>query len=63
MKKLVVATVLATTLAGPAFAQYLPRDAGPYVVVFNGQVIGQDPDVHVRLDLLRNGEYYSGGAT
>jgi hypothetical protein len=65
MKKLIIATVLATTVATPAFAQYLPRFTGPGLnaVIYNGRIIGQDPDANVRLDLIKNGEYYSGGAT
>ena len=63
MKKLVIATVLVGTIATPAFAQYLPRYPGPNVVVYNGQIVGQDPDVNVRLDLMKNAEYYTGGAT
>jgi hypothetical protein len=63
MKKLVIATVLAATVATPAFAQYAPRYHGANAVIYNGRIIGQDPDANVRLDLIKNGEYYSGGAT
>ena len=70
MKKLVIAFVMATLVASPAFAKkrqaispeaaaaqaYAPSDASadPYTVVVNGQIVGRDPDPNVRLMLRRD---------
>jgi hypothetical protein len=58
MKKIIVAALLAVVVTTPALAQYryLSRNA----VVSDGKIIGQDPDVNVRLDLRRNADFYSG---
>jgi hypothetical protein len=79
MKKLITGVVLATLIAGSAFAQsYNPGDyndnvifpssariadtqAAPVTtaapskaVVFDGKVIGQDPDANVRLQMRKD---------
>ena len=67
MKRLLVVAVLATSVATPAFAQalfeqneaelerqFLPSSA----VISSGRIVGQDPDIGVRHDLLRQSEYY-----
>ena len=63
MKKLATVATLATLIAAPAFAQQSAREfwtpLESNAVIANGEVIGQDPDINVRLDLLRQAEYYA----
>ncbi len=70
MKKLVAAFAFATLIASPAFAakrvithtasQAYASDVGgawqnSTDAVFNGMVVGRDPDPSVRLNLIREG--------
>ena len=60
MKKIIVAAILAIVATTPAMAQYryyLSRTA----VVYNGKIVGQDPDPSIRQDFKKNGDFYSGG--
>ena len=41
----------------PAAKYFLGRTA----VVYDGKIIGQDPDANVRLDFRKNSDFYSGG--
>ncbi|MDB5600313.1 MAG: hypothetical protein JWN71_2357 [Xanthobacteraceae bacterium] len=70
MNKLMTVVALATTvISAPAFAQTPPKyhhDSAPAqyqqpsdVVTFGGKVVGQDPDVNVRENLLRDA--FAGG--
>lgn len=68
MKKLLTVIALATLVASPALARnkaqistnpdamraYASAGLNSYVVVSNGQIIGRDPDLNVRLSLLRD---------
>jgi len=58
MKKIIVAAILAVVATTPALAQYqyLSRNA----VVYDGKIIGQDPDPRIRADLYRNADFYAG---
>ncbi len=60
MKKIIVAAILAVVATTPALAQYryyyLPRT----VVVYDGKIIGQDPDPRIRADLYKNADFYAG---
>jgi hypothetical protein len=53
MKKLLLAAALAAFVTSPAAAQYQLFATAPsqYIVVADGQIIGQDPDPNVRLEL------------
>jgi len=55
MKTLIATVALATLIAAPAFAQ-APATSGN-TVIFNGKVIGTDPDANVRSQLQRDWEW------
>ena len=74
MKILVIAVALATLVAIPGCLQHLPTSATPgsqtsqmqpgqsgQVVSTSGQVVGQDPDAHIRLEMQRTAEVYLRG--
>ncbi len=58
------ALTLAAVLAVPAFAQAAARDSDralaapldPNAVIYNGNLIGRDPDPFIRHELLRHAE-------
>ena len=58
MKRIIVAAILAVVATTPALAQYryLPRS----VVVYDGKIIGQDPDPRIRAEIRKNADYYIG---
>jgi hypothetical protein len=56
MKMLIAIAAVAAIIAVPASAKVL-RDTGPNAVIFNGKVIGTDPDAGVRTMLQRDWEY------
>jgi hypothetical protein len=58
MKKIIVAAILAVVATTPALAQY--RYVSRNAVVYDGKIIGQDPDINVRLDLRKNSDFYAG---
>jgi hypothetical protein len=58
MKKIIVAAILAVVATTPALAQY--RYLSRTAVVYDGKIIGQDPDPNVRLDLRKNSDFYAG---
>jgi hypothetical protein len=58
MKRIVVAAILAAVATAPALAQY--RYVSRNAVVYDGKIIGQDPDPNVRLDLRKNSDFYVG---
>jgi hypothetical protein len=61
MKLLISAVAVATLVALPAFAQTPRERTSPNAVIFNGKVIGQDPDPAVRSELLRDYGWQKGG--
>ena len=74
MKTLISAVALAALAASPAFAatkhvkQYRPEATQSYAsvpatgaVVFDGKLVGADPDANVRLQLLKDAEQVNGG--
>lgn len=65
MKRLLIVAALATATASPALAQERFLTVNPSlensaIVVHNGQIVGTDPDIAVRMDLRRQAEYYLG---
>jgi hypothetical protein len=77
MKSLLASVALVAIAGSPAFAQSLQRNTvapgsfgspqsgmvqyAPGAVFEGGQYLGSDPDPQIRLDLLRQGAYYSVG--
>ena len=61
MKKLATVAAIATLIATPAFAQqfWTPLESSNAVISNEGEIVGQDPDINVRLDLRRQAEYYA----
>jgi hypothetical protein len=63
MKKLATMVALAAFIATPAFAQksarYLAMDWDEVVTAADGTIVGQDPDLNIRLDLQRQAEFYA----
>ena len=58
----ILIAVLALAIASPAFAATAPRAApADHMVIFNGKVIGQDPDPAVRFELRRDWGWQKGG--
>ncbi len=55
MKILIAMVALATLIAVPALSA--TRDAPPSSVIFNGKVIGTDPEAHIRSMLQKDWEY------
>jgi hypothetical protein len=60
MKKLIVAAILAVVATTPAMAQYRYYYVGRTAVVYDGKIIGQDPDPRIRAELRKNADYYLG---
>ena len=65
MKRFLAVAALATAISSPALAQESFLTVNPSlehsaIVVHNGQIIGADPDIAVRMDLRRQAEYYLG---
>jgi hypothetical protein len=58
MKKIIVAAILAVVATTPAFAQYRYVSWG--AVVYDGKIIGQDPDPNIRVELRKNADFYAG---
>jgi hypothetical protein len=58
MKKIIVAAILAAVVTTPAFAQYRYVSRG--AVVYDGKIIGQDPDPKIRVELRKNADFYAG---
>jgi hypothetical protein len=50
---LMTAVALVTIVASPAFAQKAPPPSSNAVII-DGQVVGQDPDINVRLELRKS---------
>ena len=61
MKKLATVAALAALIASPAFAQQFSQslESSNAVLSNDDEIIGQDPDINVRLDLQRQAEYYA----
>jgi len=61
MKKLATVAAIATLIATPAFAQqfWTPLESSNVVISNDDEIVGQDPDINVRLDLRRQAEYYA----
>ncbi len=73
MKTLVIAAALAAfAVASPALAQSTGSNhvysdgsvatTNPNDVVFEGQIIGRDPDANIRFQLWREAQFLQGGA-
>jgi hypothetical protein len=69
MKTLVPAAAVAALLVITGCYQHLPTTSmspgqqaasSSNVVMYAGQIIGQDPDIHIRAELERNAECYVG---
>ena len=65
MKTLITAAAITTLIASSALAMPSThsgkaRSADTVVVSISGKVVGQDPDVSIRLELRRNAEKYLG---
>ena len=63
-KTMLTALALATFIATPAFAQKYPERMLPpgssYYVESGGRIVGADPDIQVRHELLRDAPTYLG---
>ena len=60
MKRIIVAAILAAVASTPAMAQYRYYYLSRTAVVYDGKIIGMDPDPNVRLDLRKNSDFYAG---
>ena len=56
--KLILAIALTTLVAATAQAQY--PWSGPPLVVSAGHILGTDPDVRIRSELMRDSQTYYG---
>ena len=54
MKKIIVAAILAAFATTPALAQY--RYVSRTAVVYDGKIIGQDPDPRIRAEIRKNAD-------
>jgi hypothetical protein len=61
MKRIIVAAILAAVASTPAMAQYRYYYLSRTAVVYDGKIIGMDPDPSIRQDFKKNGDFYSGG--
>ena len=59
MVRVILAALLVVAVATPASAQY--RYWGRGIVVYEGKIVGQDPDPRIRADFKKNGDFYAGG--
>jgi hypothetical protein len=59
MKILIATVALATLITAPAFAQSPARSSG--AVTVGNKYVGQDPDVRIRSQMLRDFSTHAGG--
>lgn len=53
MKHIFIGTVLATFVVSPAFSAPM-QPQKPQIAICNGQVVGQDPDLNIVAQLVRD---------
>jgi hypothetical protein len=59
MVRVLVAALVIFAIATPASARY--RYLSRTAVVYEGKIVGQDPDPRIRIDFKKNGDFYAGG--